>query len=75
MLGITETGSVRASQWLQREHAEDTVSHLAGPGCSISQNIIRNELNTSLHGQTEGLVGVCPALSHRNRMKLGIGFT
>ena len=52
MHDITEAGSVRASQWLQREHAEDTVSHLAGPGCLISQNLIKNTLNTSLCGQT-----------------------
>ena len=36
MHGMTEAGPVRASQWLRREHAEDTVSHLAGPGCLIS---------------------------------------
>ena len=52
MHGITEAGSVRASQWLRREHAEDTVSHLAGPGRLITQNMMRNALNTSLHGQT-----------------------
>ena len=37
MHGITEAGSVRASQW-RREHAEDTVSHLAGPGFLIDQS-------------------------------------
>ena len=33
-LYISEAGSVRASQWLRREHAADMVSHLAGPGLS-----------------------------------------
>ena len=75
MQGITEAGSVRASQQLRREHAEDTVSCLAGSECSISQNIMRNALKTSLHGRTKGLVGVCPDLFDRNLIKLGIGFT
>ena len=75
MYGIAEAGSARASQWLRRAHAEDTVSYLAGPACLISQNIMRNALNTSLHGQTKGLVGVCLDSSDRNLMKLGIGLT
>ena len=34
-LYISEAGSVRASQWLRREHAADMVSHLTGSGCLI----------------------------------------
>ena len=32
---FSEAGSVRASQWLRREHAADMDSHLTGPGCLI----------------------------------------
>ena len=32
-LYISEAGSVRASQWLRREHAADMVTHLTGPEC------------------------------------------
>ena len=38
-------------------------SHLAGPGRLVSQNVIRNALDTYLRGQTKGLVGLCPDLS------------
>ena len=34
-LYISEAGSVRACQWLRREHAAEMVSHLTGPGCLI----------------------------------------
>ena len=34
-LYISEAGSVRASQWLRKEHAADMVSHVTGPGCLI----------------------------------------
>ena len=66
---------MRASQWLQREHAADVVSHLAGPGCLIeSKDHIRNALDT-FRRQAKGSVGVCSDLSDRNLMKLAIRFT
>ena len=43
-LYISEAGSVRASQWLRREHAADMVSHLTGPGRLI--NLKYNEKRT-----------------------------
>ena len=64
-----EAGSVRAFQWLRkRKHPADMISHLDGAGCLISQNIVRNALDTSLRGQTIGLVGVCSDLSDRNEI-------
>ena len=62
-LHISEAGSVRVSQWLQREHAADIVSHLTGPGCFIEL-----KYNKKRTRQTKGSVGVCSDLSYRNMM-------
>ena len=56
--GIREADSARASPWLRIEHAADMVSHLAGPGCLIESKYKTIALDTSLGGQTRGLVGV-----------------
>ena len=60
MHGPTEPDSVRPSQWVRRGYAADMVSHVAGPGGLISENIIRNARDTSLRGQTKGSISVCP---------------
>ena len=51
MRGVAEAGSVRACQWLRREHAAYIATPLLALDAWLSQTS-RNTLGTSLRGQT-----------------------
>ena len=48
MHGVAYSGSVRASQWLRREHAAYMATPLLALDASLSQNINKRTLETSL---------------------------
>ena len=74
MHGVAEAGSVRASQWLRREHAVYMATPLLALNAWLGPNI-KKRTQSSLRGQTRGSVCVGSDLSHRNVIKFGIGIT
>ena len=75
MHGVSEAGSVRATQWPRREHAAYMATPLLALDAWLTQKHQQTHSTRLIVARLEGSVCVDSDLSDRNIMKLGIGFT